>query len=53
MNFEVFIEKFLNKVSTKEDRGFSSGISIRETLKSMQHILKSSEIKRTSVWKPV
>lgn len=46
INFEVFVEKYLNKVQTKEDKGFSSGLSIRETLKSMIHILKSSDIKR-------
>lgn len=46
MNFEVFIEKYLNKVKTREDTGFSSGMAIRDTIKSMYHILRSSDIKR-------
>lgn len=46
MNFEVFSEKYLNRVQTKEDQGFSTGMSIRETMKSMLHILKSSDMKR-------
>ena len=49
MNFQVFVERYLNKVQTKEDKGFSSGLAIRDTLKSMLHILKSSDIKRNSI----
>lgn len=33
MNYEVFIDKYLNKVKTKDDTGFGSGLGIRDTLK--------------------
>ena len=46
MNFEVFVQKYLDKVKTKNDTGFSSGLAIRDTIKSMYSILQNSEITR-------
>lgn len=45
MNYQIFVDKYLEKVKTKEDTGFTSGLAIRDTIKSMYHLLKSSEIK--------
>ena len=46
MNFDIFVEKYLNKVKTKNDHGFNSGLAIRETVKAMYNILREYDIKR-------